>query len=136
MQYIVMYVTALVVFVAIDAAWLSTTGNALYRPVLGDILLPSLRIAPAIFFYAIFPVGIVAFAALPALRAGAVGTALLWGLLFGAIAYATYDLTNYATLRNWNLQLTLVDIVYGALASAIAAAAATLVARLVPAAAG
>jgi len=78
----------------------------------------------------------VAFAAMPALRAGAVGTALLWGLLFGAIAYATYDLTNYATLRNWTLQLTLVDIVYGALASAIAAAAATLAGRLLPTAAG
>ena len=60
---------------------------------------------------------------------------MLWGLLFGAIAYATYDLTNYATLRNWTLQLTLVDIVYGALASAIAAAA-TLAGRLLPAAAG
>ena len=101
MQYIVMYVAALVVFVAIDASWLSLMGNALYRPVLGDILLPTLRVPPAIVFYAIFPIGIVAFAAIPAVRAGAVGTALLWGLLFGAIAYATYDLTNYATLRNW-----------------------------------
>ncbi len=136
MQYIVMYIAALVVFVAIDASWLSLMGNAMYRPVLGDILLPTLRVPPAIVFYAIFPIGIVAFAAIPAVRAGAVGPALLWGLLFGAIAYATYDLTNYATLRNWTLQLTLVDIVYGALASAIAAAAATLVGRLLPAAAG
>ncbi len=136
MQYIVMYVAALVVFVAIDASWLSVMGNALYRPVLGDILLPTLRVPPAIVFYAIFPIGIVAFAAIPAVRAGAVGTALLWGMLFGAIAYATYDLTNYATLRNWTLQLTLVDIVYGALASAIAAAAATLAGRPLPGVAG
>ena len=57
-------------------------------------------------------------------------TAVLYGLLFGAIAYCTYDLTNYATLRNWNLQLTILDVAYGALATAAAAAAATPVARM------
>jgi uncharacterized membrane protein len=126
----------LLVFGAGDAIWLSLMGPALYRPVLGDILLPALRIPPAVVFYAVFPVGIVAFAVIPALRTGAVSAALLWGALFGAIAYATYDLTNYATLRNWTLQLTLVDVIYGALASAIAAGAATLAARLLPSAAG
>ena len=80
-------------------------------------------------FYAIFPVGIVVFAVMPALRSDAVSTRGLYGLLFGAIAYATYDLTNYATLRNWNLQITLLDLAYGAIATAAAAAAATLVAR-------
>jgi uncharacterized membrane protein len=130
MQYVAAYITALVVFGASDAIWLSLMGPALYRPILGDILLPTLRVPPAVVFYAIFPVGIVAFAVVPALRTGAISSALLWGALFGAIAYATYDLTNYATLRNWTLQLTLVDVVYGALASAVAGGAATLAARL------
>jgi len=129
MQYIAAYVTVLVVFGAIDATWLSIMGNVLYRPALGDILAVNLRVAPAIAFYAIFPVGIVVFAAMPALKAGSLSSAVTYGLLFGAIAYGTYDLTNYATLRNWNLQITVVDIMYGAIATAIAACAATLVVR-------
>jgi uncharacterized membrane protein len=129
MQFIAAYITSLVVFGLIDATWLSTTGSVLYRPVLGDIVLANLRVWPAVAFYAMFPVGIVVFAVMPALKSSSVGTAAIYGLLFGAIAYGTYDLTNYATLRNWNLQITIIDIVYGAITSAVAAALATLVTR-------
>jgi len=131
MQLLAAYATSLIVFALIDAAWLSTMASVLYRPALGDILLPSLRLAPAAVFYATFPAGILVFAVMPALKSGTIGTALVYALLFGAIAYGTYDLTNYATLRNWNLQITVIDILYGAVASAIAAAAATLAARAV-----
>lgn len=129
MQYVAAYVTALVVFVLIDATWLSIMGNMLYRPVLGDILLSSLKIGPAVAFYAMFPIGIVVFAVMPALKSGTVGTAVAYGLLLGAIAYGTYDLTNYATLRNWNLQVTVIDIVYGAVAVAVAGSVGTLATR-------
>jgi uncharacterized membrane protein len=131
MQLIAGYVAALIVFILIDGVWLSVMGKLLYRPILGDILLANLRITPAIVFYAMFPVGIVTFAVVPALKSGGSGSAAALGLLFGAIAYGTYDLTNYATLRNWNLQLTVLDIGYGALATAAAAAVATLVLRFV-----
>ncbi len=131
MQLIAGYVAALIVFILIDGVWLSVMGKLLYRPILGDILLANLRITPAIVFYAMFPVGIVTFAVVPALKSGSIGSAAALGLLFGAIAYGTYDLTNYATLRNWNLQLTVLDIGYGALATAAAAAVATLVLRFV-----
>ena len=110
MFYFATYLAVLVVFGVIDAAWLTTMGAILYRPVLGDILAPSMRIAPAIVFYLLYPVGLVVFAVIPALRAELATNALLYGALFGAIAYATYDLTNYATLRNWSLQITVVDI--------------------------
>ena len=123
------YITVLVVFGVIDAVWLSTMGRILYRPTLGDILLTNLRIGPAIAFYLMYPVGIVAFAVLPSLRDLHATSAFLAGLLFGAIAYGTYDLTNYATLRNWSLQITLIDICYGALASGLAATLAYLVVR-------
>jgi uncharacterized membrane protein len=129
MQFLAAYFAALVVFVGIDATWLSAMGGLIYRPTLGDILLPSLRVAPALVFYAMFPVGIVAFAVLPALRSGAASTAFVQGLLFGAIAYGTYDLTNYATLRNWTLQITAIDIAYGAIATGVAAALASLATR-------
>jgi uncharacterized membrane protein len=127
--YFAAYISVLVVFGIIDAGWLSTMGNILYRPTLGDILLQNLRVAPALAFYALYPIGVVVFAVLPALRAGSLATAFLSALLFGAIAYATYDLTNYATLRNWTLQISLIDICYGAVASGIAATVATLAAR-------
>lgn len=123
------YITVLVVFGIIDAVWLSTMGRVLYRPTLGDILLTNLRMGPAIAFYLMYPVGVVAFAVLPSLREPHAPSAFLAGLLFGAIAYGTYDLTNYATLRNWSLQITLIDICYGALASGLAATLAYLVVR-------
>jgi uncharacterized membrane protein len=129
MTYIVAYIAVLLVFGIVDATWLSTMGPLLYRPALGDILTTNLRIAPAIVFYAMYPVGVVAFAVLPALRGQLPMIAVTQALLFGAIAYATYDLTNYATLRNWNLQITVLDIVYGALASSVAATAAYFVVR-------
>lgn len=123
MSYAIAYLGVVVVFGAIDAGWLALMGPVLYRPALADILAPALRAGPAIAFYLIYPVGVVVFAVLPGLRAGQVFGTFLRALLFGAIAYATYDLTNYATLRNWTLQITIIDIVYGALASGIAATA-------------
>ena len=131
MTYVIAYVAVLIVFGTIDAVWLTTMGAMLYRPALGDILAPSMRVAPAIVFYLLFPVGIVVFAVLPGLRAQSPVTAATLALLFGALAYATYDLTNYATLRNWTLQITVIDIGYGALASGIAATAGYFAVRLI-----
>ena len=129
MTYLIAYASALLVFGVVDAGWLATMGNFLYRPLLADVLAPSVRLAPAIAFYLIYPVGITVFAALPAIRSGSLTSALVLGLLFGAIAYATYDLTNQATLRTWPLQITLIDIAYGAVASGLAAMAAFAVTR-------
>lgn len=123
------YFAALLVFIAIDGVWLSVMGPVLYKPILGDILLLKLRIAPAIAFYLAYPIGIVAFAVVPALRADSLVTAAGLGVLFGALAYATYDLTNYATLKNWTFSITAVDITYGAIASGVAACAAYAAAR-------
>jgi uncharacterized membrane protein len=129
MSYFVAYFTILIVFGAIDAGWLSVMGPLLYRPTLGEILLPNLRIAPAIVFYLVYPIGLMTFAVIPGLRSGSLSTVFLLALLFGAIAYGTYDLTNYATLRHWTLQITLADVCYGAMTSGVAAAAAYFVAR-------
>ena len=130
MTYVVAYVAVMIVFGMIDAAWLTTMGPVLYRPALGDILAQNLRVVPAIAFYLMYPIGIVVFAVLPGLRAQSPLTAAALALLFGALAYATYDLTNHATLRNWTLQITVVDIGYGALASSIAATVGYFAVRL------
>ena len=131
MAYVTGYITALLAFGAIDIAWLLLVGPALYRPTLQDILLTDLRVAPAVTFYLIYPVGLLVFAVMPGLKSGSAATAVGSAALFGAIAYATYDLTNFATLRNWTLQLTVLDIAYGAAASAFAAFVSFLVVRAV-----
>ncbi len=125
------YVASFVIFAAMDAVWLTTMGAALYRSTLGDLLAEKVRLLPAVLFYLAYPVGIVTFAVLPALRSDAIGVAFGYGLLFGALAYATYDLTNFATLRGWTAHITVVDIIYGAVASGITAALAFLVTRAV-----
>ena len=131
MLYAIAYVTILVPFVIVDAIWLTVMGSRLYRPTLGDILLPTLNAPPAVVFYLIYPIGILVFATLPALKAGSVSPALLYGALFGAMAYATYDLTNFATLRNWTTLISVVDIAWGAIVTAIAAVAAYYLTRLI-----
>ena len=129
MANLISYVCVLVVFGAIDACWLTFMGPILYRPPLADILAPNVRLAPAIAFYLSYPVGVVMFAVLPGLRTGGASNVFLSALLFGAIAYGTYDLTNYATLRNWTLQITIIDIAYGALLSGIAGIGAYVLVR-------
>lgn len=121
MQYAILYLTILLPFCIMDAGWLTAIGAILYKPTLGDILLPTVKIGPAIAFYAFYPIGLMIFVALPALKSGSAMTAVLYGAAFGAIAYATYDLTNFATLRNWTLQITVFDICWGAIASATGA---------------
>ncbi len=129
MATLISYICVLVVFSAVDACWLTLMGPILYRPTLADILAPNVRLAPAIVFYLGYPVGVVMFAVLPGLRTGGASNVFLSALLFGAIAYGTYDLTNYATLRNWTLQITIIDIAYGALLSGIAGIAAYVLVR-------
>lgn len=113
MIYVVSYLMALIVFLFADMIWLGNMSGRFYRPTLGDILLTDVSLPPAIFFYLLYPVGLVFFAILPALRNGNVVTALLFGVLFGLFTYGTYDLTNQATVRNWTTSLTLIDMTWG-----------------------
>lgn len=119
MQALVAYLSTLVVFVATDAIWLAIMSGRFYRPVLGDLLLPSPNLSAAAVFYFLLPAGFTLFAVVPALPKESVSTALLLGAAFGFFAYATYDLTNQATLRNWTTALTLLDLSWGTLLGAI-----------------
>ena len=129
MTLLLAYVVSLAVFVVLDAVWLVTAGAALYRPLLDDILGTTVRLGPAIVFYLAFPVGIVAFAVSPALRAGSALVAFASGALFGALTYGTYDLTNHAIMKVWAVHITVIDIAFGAVVSAVAALTAYLVLR-------
>jgi uncharacterized membrane protein len=107
------YAVTLVTFAAIDLMWLGIMAPRFYKPILGDIGLAGVNLSPAVAFYLLYPLGLMIFAVEPALRAGTAGTALLYGALFGFFTYATYDLTNQATLRNWTFSLSVVDISWG-----------------------
>ncbi|MEC9150485.1 MAG: DUF2177 family protein [Pseudomonadota bacterium] len=127
MTWIVAAITAALVFGALDAVWLSWAGPNFYRPRLGDILADSFRVMPALVFYAAYIAAIVWFAVRPGFSLG-IGAAALNGALLGAICYATYDLTNQATMRTWSTTVTVADIAWGAFATAVAAAAASFAA--------
>ena len=115
------YLSVIVPFLMADAVWLSTMMDRLYRPAFGAMLADSPVLWAAIAFYLIYPAGIVIFATLPALRAGSCWQAARLGALFGGFCYATYDLTNQATLRGWPATVTLADIVWGMFATGLAA---------------
>ncbi len=119
--YIIAYFATLVVFVAIDFIWLSSMADRLYRPVLADMLASGFRLAPAVAFYLIYALGLTVLAVRPGLMAGSPQTAIVYGALLGLTAYATYDLTNQATLKNWSTVLTLADLVWGTALSGFAA---------------
>lgn len=128
MTWIVAVAIAALVFGGLDAVWLNWAGPNFYRPRLGDLLADSFRMGPALVFYAAYIAAIAWFAIRPGLSEG-VGSAALNGALLGAICYATYDLTNQATLRSWSTTVTIADIAWGAFATASAAAAATYAAQ-------
>ena len=131
MIYGLSYVAAALVFLAMDAIWLSTMSTRLYRPALGDLLLPNFNLPAAGAFYLIYIAGIVVFGISPAIKSGAWTTALVYGALFGFFAYATYDLTNQATLRGWSFKVTIYDMCWGAFVSGVSAAAGFWIASAV-----
>ena len=119
MKWITAYAAAGISFGLLDALWLRWAGPNLYRPALGDLLAPSFRVVPAIVFYLLYVAAMVWFAVRPGMYLG-VPHAVFNGALFGAIAYATYDLTNQATLKTWSTSVTVIDIAWGAAATALA----------------
>lgn len=120
----VAYLSAAFVFAILDVLWLSLAGAALFKRTLDGVLLTDIRVVPALLFYLVFPVGLVVFAVSPALRAHAPMLALGFGALLGFFAYATYDLTNFATIKGWTAQLATIDIACGTMWSGLAALAA------------
>jgi uncharacterized membrane protein len=116
-----MYVITLLIFFAIDLVWLGVVAKNFYRQHIGHLLSADVNWPAALLFYAIYIGGIVFFAIKPAFEAGGAARALAYGAAFGFVAYATYDLTNQATMRDWPVLVTVVDLVWGtALTAAVA----------------
>lgn len=121
MAFLKLYAVSMGVFLALDALWLGLLARGFYQEQLGELIRPDPRWGAALVFYALFVGGIVLFVTLPALERGSAASALLFGALFGLIAYATYDLTNLAVLRGFPTVVAVVDMAWGAAISATVA---------------
>jgi uncharacterized membrane protein len=120
-EIVIAYLVVAVTMVALDFGWLSLTMDPLYRRALGSILAEHVNMMAAVSFYLIYVAGVVFLAVWPAFESGNWRGALLRGAVLGLVAYGTYDLTNMATLKVWALQVTLLDMAWGAFLTATAA---------------
>ncbi len=112
-NFLKLYAVTFPVFFLIDIAWLGLIAKNFYSKHLGFIMSPTPNWAAALIFYLLFIAGIILFVISPALEKNSWTHALIFGLLFGLMTYATYDLTNLATLKNWPLIVTIIDLVWG-----------------------
>ena len=111
--YIKLYLATLIAFFAIDMVWLGLIARTFYRQQLAFLLRPDTNWVAAIIFYLLFILGILVFVVLPGLEEDSLKTTILRAALFGLVTYATYDLTNLATVKDWPLLVTIVDLAWG-----------------------
>jgi uncharacterized membrane protein len=123
-----LYLATVPVFFAIDMLWLGVLARNFYQTNLRHLLSPDVNWPAAFVFYFIYIAGILLFAVRPGLEAQSLARACLWGALFGFFTYATYDLTNLATLRDWPLNVVLVDIAWGTVLCTLVAGGSYLLA--------
>jgi uncharacterized membrane protein len=112
---VIIFIIAFVIFFIIDILWLGLFAKNMYQSQIGFILAKKPNWYAAIIFYVLYIVFLMIFAIIPALQKSSLNDAMLYGALYGFITYATYDLTNLATLKNWPLKVTLIDITWGTL---------------------
>ena len=127
--YLKLYLATLIAFIAIDMFWLGLIARSFYRKHIGFIMATSPNWTAAMIFYLIFVAGLIFFAVAPGLQAGSFGKTLLLGALYGFITYATYDLTNLATLKDWPVFLTLVDILWGTVLAILVSSSSYFIAQ-------
>jgi uncharacterized membrane protein len=128
---IISYLLTTIVFFAIDMVWLGFVAKNIYRKYLGTFLSDTVNWTAAIIFYLIFIVGIFIFVINPAVKEQSVVRAVVLGAIFGLITYATYDLTNYATLKGFPLNIVFIDLAWGAVLTALVSLAGYYIVKLI-----
>lgn len=126
-QTVTLYLFTAVIFLGLDALMLKNVMRPLFETRISQLLLDDLRLGPAALFYLFYVAGVVWFVSLPALRDAAPWQALFNGALIGAMAYGTYEFTNYATLKDWAPKMVAVDLIWGTLLTGSAAALGVLI---------
>ncbi len=118
-MFIKLYSIALPVFLFIDMIWLGLISKDFYRAQIGSLMKSDVNWTAAVLFYLIFITGLVIFVITPAVEKSSWSHAVIFGALFGLVCYATYDLTNLAVAKDWPLLVTIVDLIWGAVLSAL-----------------
>ena len=118
-RYFKLYLVSLAAFFAIDMVWLGLAARSFYQQNLGFLMAPSPNWFVAILFYLLFIAGLLFFVIVPGLKDNSISTTLLKAALFGMVTYATYDLTNLATLKDWPALLSIVDMLWGTVLSVL-----------------
>jgi uncharacterized membrane protein len=129
-EFVKLYLVTVPVFFLIDMLWLGVISKNFYQKKLGFLLSPQVNWTAAIIFYLLFIVGIIIFAVSPGLEANSIQKTLIMGALFGFFTYATYDLSNLATIKDWPLVVTIVDILWGTTLSTLVASASFYLGKL------
>jgi uncharacterized membrane protein len=127
MKYLYLYLALVPVFFFIDFFWINYVAKGLYEKNLGDLI--QFNLPAAAVFYLVYIVGIIIFAVQPAITSGQWHHALMWGALFGFFTYATYDMTNLATLKNWPLDVAIYDTLWGTFLAASVATSGFYIAQ-------
>ncbi len=117
-MFIKLFLIALPVFFAIDMVWLAVVAKNFYQQQIGFLMKPDINWMAAIIFYLLFITGLIIFVITPAMVKQSWVHALLFGALFGLVSYATYDLTNLATVKDWPYLVTVVDLIWGSVLAA------------------
>ena len=117
-MFVKLYFIALPIFFAMDMIWLGVAAKNFYSRQIGFLMKSNVNWLAAVLFYLLFIAGLVVFVIAPAVEKGSWVRALRFGALFGLITYATYDLTNLATLKDWPLVVTVVDLIWGTVLAA------------------
>lgn len=123
-RFFISWFGAAFIFVVLDALWLSLVGARLYRPLIGELLAPRVNMSPAVLFYCLYITALVILAITPAIERGGIWRAIAFGAVLGLAAYGTYDLTNHAVMKVWDIRITIADMAWGAFVSAAAAGGA------------
>jgi uncharacterized membrane protein len=130
MKYVYLYILVSLVFFTIDFLWLKFAATQ-YATKIGHLMAPKPKLLPALIFYLIFVIGIIVFAVLPGYETNNLLRTVILGALFGMLSYSTYDLTNLATLKNWPVSITIIDIIWGTSVSVITSIAGYFIATLI-----
>ncbi|MCB1312810.1 MAG: DUF2177 family protein [Sedimentitalea sp.] len=131
MKILVLYLATAVIFLAIDVIGLRHLIRPVFERHIGHLFADPMRMVPAALFYLGYIAGLLWFVSVPALRADDPTAALIGGVLLGLLAYGTYELTNYATLRDWSIEQVALDMIWGGLLTGVSAWAGVIVARMI-----
>lgn len=129
MIHVLLYISTAIVFLALDVVMLKKVMYPLFSANIGPMMLEDLRMGPAAVFYLFYVVGVIWFVSIPALNVGSIAQAFFAGAVLGALAYGTYEFTNFATLKGWTAQMVMVDVIWGAVLTGTSAAVGVAVTK-------